>query len=95
MEHAENVVVIEAPFEWDDLGSWRALERLRKPDEQGNVVDAARSLAIDTTGSVIRCEDAKHVVVTLGVENLIVIVTLSPRKRHSSPTRQKRNRSAG
>ena len=35
MEHAENVVVIEAPFEWDDLGSWRALERLRKPDETG------------------------------------------------------------
>ena len=75
MEHAENVVVVEAPFEWDDLGSWRALERLRTPDENGNVVDAARCLHFDTAESIIRCEDPEHVVVTLGVENLIVITT--------------------
>lgn len=75
MEHAEDVVVIEAPFDWDDLGSWRALERLRAPDENGNVVDGARCLPIDTTRSIIRCEDPGHVVVTLGIDNLIVITT--------------------
>ncbi len=75
MEHAKNVVVIEAPFEWDDLGSWRALERLRAPDESGNVVDAAHCLAVDTSRSIIRCDDPDHVVVTLGVDDLIVIVT--------------------
>ena len=28
MEHASDVVVIEAPFEWDDLGGWQSLARL-------------------------------------------------------------------
>ena len=31
MEHAAEVVVVEAPFDWDDVGSWRALARLRRP----------------------------------------------------------------
>src|SRR5690606_18108157 len=25
MEHAKNVAVIEAPYDWDDLGSWQSL----------------------------------------------------------------------
>jgi len=75
MEHAPEVVVVEAPFDWDDVGSWRALERLRQADPQGNVVDAQRHLAIDTTGTVVRCGDPDHVIVTVGVEDLIVIVT--------------------
>ncbi|MBN1912149.1 MAG: NTP transferase domain-containing protein [Pirellulales bacterium] len=75
MEHASGVVVIEAPFEWDDVGSWRAIERLHDTDAQGNVVDAARHIGLDTTGSIIRCDREDHVVVTLGVDGLIVIVT--------------------
>ena len=69
------MAVIEAPFQWDDVGSWRALERLRDTDKAGNVVDAERHVLLDTTGSTIRCDDPKHVVVTLGVEDLIVVVT--------------------
>ena len=30
MEHATNVAVIEAPFEWDDLGGWQSLARLAR-----------------------------------------------------------------
>ena len=36
MEHYDNIAVIEAPFEWDDLGSWRALARLHGTDADGN-----------------------------------------------------------
>ena len=75
MEHVSDVVVIEAPFDWDDVGSWRALERLHAPDADGNVVDASRYLGIDTSGSIIRAGDERHVVVTVGVKDLIVIVT--------------------
>jgi mannose-1-phosphate guanylyltransferase len=75
MEHISGVVVIEAPFEWDDVGSWRAIERLRETDEHGNVIDAARHISLDTTGTIIRSTDPNHVVVTMGVEDLIVIVT--------------------
>ena len=75
MEHVDGVVVIEAPFDWDDVGSWRALERLRVADEDGNVVDAARHIGINTTGTIVRATEKDHVVVTMGVEDLIVIVT--------------------
>ena len=75
MEFVSDVVVIEAPFDWDDVGSWRALERLHASDADGNVVDAARYLGIGTSGSIIRAGDEKHVVVTVGVKDLIIIVT--------------------
>jgi mannose-1-phosphate guanylyltransferase len=75
MERAPEVVVIEAPFAWDDVGSWRALERLRQADANGNVIDAVRHLEIDTSGTIVRCGDPNHVVVLLGVKDLVVIVT--------------------
>lgn len=75
MERVSGVVVVEAPFDWDDVGSWRALERLGQADAHGNIVDAAKHVGLKTTGSIIRATDRGHLVVTMGVEDLIVIVT--------------------
>jgi len=54
MEHAQNVVVADGAFEWDDLGSWPALARHIKADPEGNCaqadfihVDAARNVIYD------------------------------------------------
>jgi len=54
MEHAQNVVVADGAFEWDDLGSWTALERHLKADAAGNCaradfiqVDGARNIIFD------------------------------------------------
>ena len=54
MEHAQNVVVADGAFEWDDLGSWTALSRHIKADPEGNCavgefihVDAARNVVYD------------------------------------------------
>jgi mannose-1-phosphate guanylyltransferase len=54
MEHAQNVVVADGDFAWDDLGSWNALSRHIKPDAEGNCavadfihVDAARNIIFD------------------------------------------------
>jgi mannose-1-phosphate guanylyltransferase len=73
LEHFENVVVIEATFDWDDLGSWRSLERLYGADEAGNTVVGAH-LGIRTTGSIIRSSD-QHLVATLGVTDCIIVHT--------------------
>ena len=73
MESAKNVVVVEAPFDWDDLGSWGAMSRLRGEDADGNTI-AARHLGIETTGSVVRGDD-DHLIVTVGMENCIVVHT--------------------
>ena len=54
LEHAQNVVMAEGNFEWDDLGSWTALARHLKADSEGNCavgdfihVDAARNIIFD------------------------------------------------
>ena len=73
MEHAKDVLVIEAPFDWDDLGSWQSLSRLLPLDQQGNVIDA-KHLGQDTSGCIIRAQP-DHLVVTLGVSDLIVVQT--------------------
>ena len=75
MERAEEVAVVEAPFEWDDVGGWRALERLRQVDADGNLLDAPRCVQVGSSGTILRSGDPDHVVALLGVEDLIVIVT--------------------
>ncbi|MHB9079124.1 MAG: mannose-1-phosphate guanylyltransferase [Pirellulaceae bacterium] len=73
MERYENIAVIEAPFEWDDLGSWRALTRLHGVDANGNT-RIGRNLVVRTTNSIIR-STPDHLVTTIGVDNLIIVHT--------------------
>jgi mannose-1-phosphate guanylyltransferase len=54
MEKAQNVIVADGAFEWDDLGAWNALARHLKADPEGNCavadfihVDAARNIIYD------------------------------------------------
>jgi mannose-1-phosphate guanylyltransferase len=73
MERAAEVVVIEAPFAWDDVGSWQAIARLCGEDAAGNTV-VGRHLGIDTTGCIVRSA-GQHLIVTLGLHDCIVVHT--------------------
>lgn len=90
MERCPNVAVIEAPFEWDDVGSWQSLARLQGADEQGNTIEG-RHLGVRTSGSIVRTAD-DHLVVTLGMEDCIVVhtpdATLVANKRDEEAVRE-------
>jgi mannose-1-phosphate guanylyltransferase len=90
MEHASEIAVIEAPFEWDDLGGWQSLMRLAGTDQNDNTV-VGRHIGVATSGSIVRTTQ-EHLVVTLGVENLIVVhtpnATLVADKHHEESIRQ-------
>jgi len=73
MENYPNVVTIEAPFPWDDVGSWQALTRLHEPDAQGNTVVGSH-LGIETGGTIIHAQPG-HTIVTIDVEDLIIVQT--------------------
>lgn len=73
MEHYKNVVVAEAPFAWDDVGNWTSLARLVSPDETGNSA-AGQHLAIETRDSIVQCDEG-HIVVTVGLNEVIVVQT--------------------
>ncbi|NBV46184.1 MAG: mannose-1-phosphate guanylyltransferase [Planctomycetia bacterium] len=73
LEHAREVLVVEAPFGWDDLGGWSAVARQRGTDTEGNTV-VGRHLGIDSVRTIVHA-DGDHLVVTMGVEDMLVVHT--------------------
>lgn len=73
MEKHPDVAVIEAPFQWDDVGSWQSLPRSLGADADGNTI-VGKHLGIRTAGSIVRTT-GEHLVVTLGVKDCIVVHT--------------------
>jgi mannose-1-phosphate guanylyltransferase len=71
MERARDVLVIQAPFRWDDVGSWLALERHHPQDAEGNTILAAHC-GIDTKNCIVAAHESV-LVATVGVENLIIV----------------------
>jgi mannose-1-phosphate guanylyltransferase len=71
MEHAKQVLMLQAPFRWDDVGSWLALERMHPQDASGNTVLASHC-GINSRQCVIVADEG-HLIATAGVENLLII----------------------
>ena len=71
MEHAPEVLVVQAPYRWDDVGSWLALERMNPQDADDNTV-LAEHAGVNTKGCVI-VGDPGRLIGTLGVSNLLII----------------------
>ncbi len=67
LERADDVYVVPAGFEWDDLGSWDALERVRHSDGENVVLSDA--LTIDAEGNVVAGD---HHVSLVGVSDFVV-----------------------
>jgi mannose-1-phosphate guanylyltransferase len=71
METARDVLVVQAPYKWDDVGSWLALERMNPQDAHGNTV-LGTHCGINTNNCVI-VADADQLVTTIGVDNLLIV----------------------
>lgn len=69
----QDIAVVEATFDWDDVGSWQAMERLQPADASGNTI-VGRHVGVDTSNCIVR-STKEHLVATLGVKNLIVVHT--------------------
>lgn len=68
---AGKVLVMHAPYEWDDVGSWLALERRNPQDAAGNTIQALHA-GVDTRNCVI-VSDPDHLIGTLAIDDLIII----------------------
>ncbi|MBA64054.1 MAG: mannose-1-phosphate guanylyltransferase [Planctomycetaceae bacterium] len=73
MEQYEPVLMIEAPFQWDDIGSWQALSRIFPTDANNNTI-LSKHVGIDTFDSVIQ-SSSDHLIATIGVKNMIIVHT--------------------
>jgi mannose-1-phosphate guanylyltransferase len=76
MENARNVAVIPAQdLRWNDVGSWEALYDLLPADEKGNIVEGSDHLLLNTRGTIVYCAGKPRQIVTIGVEDLIIVDT--------------------
>jgi len=73
MEKADRVLVVEAGFDWDDIGSWRAVANYFQRDEQGNAANCTIT-ALDATNNIVFDHNGVTIAL-LGVHNLIVVRT--------------------
>src|SRR6202008_1626138 len=73
MEKADRVLVVEASFDWDDIGSWRAVSNYFEKDKQGNAANRSVT-ALDSSNNIVFEEDGTTVAL-LGVHDLIVVRT--------------------
>ena len=74
MEQSDSVFVVPGAFEWNDVGSWRAVYDLRSKDENGNVIQTDTSATADAKNNLIQSESGKMIAL-VGVENLAVVET--------------------
>ncbi|MBT3338623.1 MAG: NTP transferase domain-containing protein [Anaerolineae bacterium] len=75
MEDAEKVAVLPASgLDWSDVGSWDSLFDVVLPnDAHGNIVLGSEHIAEDTRNSLIYGNGEGRLVVTIGVDDLVII----------------------
>lgn len=93
MEGAKQVVVIPATgLKWNDVGSWDSLFDVLPADQYGNIVMGGKHLGIDTRDSLVYVNQEHRLIVTIGVEDLVVVdtgdVLLVCRKDQAQKVRQ-------
>ena len=71
MEKTKLAYVLPVDFGWDDLGDWNAMERLLKGDAPN--VELANHVGIDTQGTILYASDDAEIIVTIGLEDVVVV----------------------
>jgi mannose-1-phosphate guanylyltransferase len=70
LEKAPQVLMIPADFRWDDVGTWKALDRVLPLDENGNIV-VGNHRGVETKGCIIYAKDI--FISTFGISDLVIV----------------------
>jgi len=70
-----DILVVQAGFEWSDIGSWESLYELQSPesDSEGNILEGP-GILFDTKNSHVSNKTDKFITV-LGMEDVLVVNT--------------------
>ena len=72
MEKAEHIYTVPGSFGWDDVGSWLAVERLQKADENGNVI-IGDVVTTGTSNCIIQGD--RQLIAAVGLKDIVVVDT--------------------
>lgn len=74
MEKTQRACVVPVNFTWDDLGDWNAMERLHKAQHgDADNVELGKHVGRDTSGAVIYNTDDSELVVTIGLDDVVIV----------------------
>src|SRR5690606_37635434 len=72
MENAQNVFVLPATFDWNDLGTWGSLHDKLGKDTQNNSVVNATVILENASNNIIR-PDSKKLIVIDGLDDYLIV----------------------
>ena len=72
MEKSDNIYVIPSDFGWDDIGSWKALERYISKDENNNILKG-NIKKIDANENIVYGNDKE--IILYGIDDIFCIDT--------------------
>lgn len=75
IEKTDKIAVLSADIGWNDIGDWGRLKDELASSEADNVVIGAEHLSIKTRNTLVYTSTPNKMVVTVGVENLVIVET--------------------
>ncbi|OYU79538.1 MAG: mannose-1-phosphate guanylyltransferase [Flavobacterium sp. BFFFF1] len=72
MENADNVYVLPASFDWNDLGTWGSLHEKLPKDSFNNAVVNAKVVLENASNNIIRTDNQKLIVID-GLDDYIIV----------------------
>lgn len=72
MERADNVIMLEGDFGWNDVGSWDVLDALYDTDANNNVV-YGNQIHIGSRNCIAYSKD--KLIATIGLDNIVIVET--------------------
>jgi len=69
------VAAVPMPLQWLDVGSWPFFAKTCPRGASGNFIAGERVLLLDTHRTLVASSDPKHLIATIGCDDLIVIHT--------------------
>ena len=71
MEKAENIACVKPTYIWDDVGSWSALYRHRKRDDNGNILEG-NAVIVESEDTIVLGDD-RSVIAAIGLKDIIIV----------------------
>lgn len=70
LEKVKHIYTLTGHFGWDDVGSWLALERINKTNEEGNIIKG-NVMTIEVKDCIIEAQE--KLIAIIGIENVVVV----------------------
>ena len=72
LEKEQNIYVLPGTFGWDDVGSWLAVERMKRVNDAGNVVEG-NAMTVNVKNCII--EGSDKLIACVGLRDLVIVDT--------------------